>query len=495
MTTQQQPDPVILDPGRRYHFVGIGGIGMSAIAQILLARGFRVSGSDMRGSALLERLRALGVTVAVGHAAEHVLPGDVVVLSDAIKPENPEWRQALAWGLPIFKRADLLGALANSARGLAVSGTHGKTTTSGMLATVLHAAGLDPTCVLGGELSLFGGNARAGGPVTVVEACEAFNSFLDLRPEAAIVTNIEVDHLDFHGTPEHLFNSFRQFLGQIRAVAVLNGDDARLREMAAIPPRTVTYGGEAHRDYRFTDVRLGAETTFTLWRHGVALGTITLQVPGVHNVSNASGAAALALEIGASFADVQRGLAAFPGMHRRFERMGRCGAAAVIDDYAHHPTEIRATLTAARAVFPGTLVALFQPHLYSRTRDLLDEFADALALADCVLIAPIYAAREAPMAGVDAGLLARRLEARPSHPPVMAVSSLAEAVQVLAHAVACPREDAQPATLPRLGNGDVIITMGAGDVDTVAQALVRIEDAREGAAAPPPNIQGQQLSS
>jgi len=465
---------ISLDPSHRYYFIGIGGIGMSAIAQILLARGFRVGGSDMRHSALLEQLMAHGAEIAVGHQADHLRRDDVVVLSDAIKAENPEWRQAVEWGSTIVKRADILGTLTNSARGVAVSGTHGKTTTSGMLATIFLAAGFDPTCVLGGELSVLDGNARPGGTLTLVEACEAYNSFLELHPEAAIITNIEIDHLDFHGTPEHLFASFRTFLGQVREVAVLNGDDARLRAMRGIPPRAVLYGAGTDNDYRYTEVRLGAESVFTLVHGETPLGEVTLRVPGAHNVSNAAGAAALALELGAAFADVQRGLAEFPGMHRRFERMGCCGDAAVIDDYAHHPTEIRATLQAARASFSGTLVALFQPHLFSRTRDLLAEFADALALADAVLIAPIYAAREAPIAGVDAGLLVERLQAIPGHPPVQAVSGLSEAVQVLAHAAGCGIAAAQPAVIPSLRNGDLIITMGAGDVDTVAHQLIAI---------------------
>ena len=469
-----------LDPRRRYHFVGIGGIGMSAIAQILLARGMRVSGSDARASALLERLGTLGAEVAVGHAAAHVQAGDVVVLSDAIKADNPEWRQAQALGVPIIKRADLLGLLVNGSRGVAVSGTHGKTTTSGMLALIFLEAGFDPTCVLGGELTQLGGNARGGGELTLVEACEAYNSFLDLYPEAALITNIEIDHLDFHGTPEHLYESFRQFLRQVRSLAVLNGDDPLLREMASLPPRAVLYGAFETNTYRCTDITTGSEQSFTLWRGTEALGRITLRVPGLHNVSNATGAAALALELGADLAAVQRALYAFPGMHRRFERLGVCGVAAVVDDYAHHPTEIRATLTAARQVFPGRVIACFQPHLYSRTRDLLEEFAAALALADCVLIAPIYAAREQPIPGVDHRLLVERITAQPSTPPVHSLDSLQEAVDILTHAAGCAGGSEHLPAIPELRNGDVIITIGAGDVDSVARAIIRTGDGHAG---------------
>jgi len=465
--------PHSLDPSRRYHFVGIGGIGMSAIAQVLLARGFRVSGSDRQDSPMLDRLRALGAEVWVGHDAVHVRDGDVVVLSDAIKPENPEWRRAAELNLEIVTRADLLGVLANNGRGVAVAGTHGKTTTSGMLALILTEAGMDPTCLLGGELAPLGGNARAGGPLTLVEACEAYESFHSLYPEAAIVTNIEVDHLDHHGTPEHLYESFRQFLRQVRAVAVLNGDDPLLCEMAAIPPRAVQYGMGEGNDYRFADVALGQAPSFTLSAQGRALGRCVLRVPGMHNVSNATGAAALALELGTDFAAVQRALAAFPGMHRRFERVGEINGVALVDDYAHHPTEIRATLAAARGIFPGRIVAVFQPHLYSRTRDMLDEFVEALALADIVLVAPIYAAREAPISGVSHQQLAECIAMLSSALTVHALEECDEAVEILSQALGGESAAGSRFAIPRLGEGDVILTMGAGDIDDVAHALCR----------------------
>lgn len=477
MTTEHSSTGITLDPARRYHFVAIGGIGMSAIAQILLARGMRVSGSDIRPSALLDKLRAAGAEVHLGHDAAHVHPDDVVVLSDAIKPDNPEWRQAVAWSLPVIKRADLLGYLTNTGRGVAVSGTHGKTSTSGMLAMVLTEAGMDPTCILGGELGPLGGNARMGGEMVLVEACEAYNSFLDLYPEAAVVTNIEVDHLDFHGTPEHLYESFRQFLRQVRGVAVLNGDDPLLQTMRALPPRAVTYGQGAENDYRIVGVTPGAEPTFTLLRRGESLGDFTLRVPGLHNVYNAAGAAALALELGADPATVRRGLAAFPGMHRRFERIGTCGAVTVIDDYAHHPTEIRATLTAAKGAFPGRVVALFQPHLFSRTRDLLEDFAQAFSQADIVLIAPIYPAREAPIPGVSHEQLVARIAALTPNKPVVGLTSLEEGVAVFTHAITCASDAAHALPIPLLQNGDVIITIGAGDVDTVAYAITRHDPA------------------
>ncbi len=472
MNTHETTTGFTLDPTRRHHFVAIGGIGMSAIAQILLARGVRVSGSDLHPSPLLEKLAALGAEVHVGHAAAQVHPGDVVILSDAIKADNVERRAAEALRCPLHMRAEVLGWLANTGRGVAVSGTHGKTTTSGMLALILREAGLDPTCILGGELTPLGGNARAGGALTLVEACEAYDSFLDLRPEAALVTNIEADHLDHHGTMEHLLESFRTFLRQTRGVALLNGDDVHLPTMAGLAPRTVFYGTGPGHTWRGVDVRVGRETAFTLLHDDVPVGAFTLQVPGLHNVHNAIGAAALALELGADPAAVIRALAAFPGMHRRFERLGRCGDVAVVDDYAHHPTEIRATLAAVRTVFPGRVVAIFQPHLYSRTRDLLDDFAVAFGAADLVFIAPIYQAREAPIPGVDHALLVSRIAALAPGVPAHALPSLEEGVRILTHAARGAGEGAHAPALPPLGAGDVIITLGAGDVDRLAHALV-----------------------
>ena len=261
--TEHTSMPFELDVTRRYYFVGVGGISMSALALMLHARGMRVGGSDAKDSTLLDQLRVREVPVYVGHDAVHINRDDVLILSDAIKPDNPEWRRALEWGLPIYMRADVLGYLVNAGRGIAVSGTHGKTTTSGMLAQICLQAGMDPTCLLGGELTALGGHLRLGSELMLVEACEAYDSFLALHPEAAIVTNIEVDHLDHHGTPEHLFESFRQFLRQVRELVVLNGDDARLRTMIDLPPRAVTYGAGADNTYRFQDVSLGAEPAFT----------------------------------------------------------------------------------------------------------------------------------------------------------------------------------------------------------------------------------------
>jgi len=467
LTDQPVNSDIELDRHRRYHFVGVGGIGMSALASILLGRGFTVSGSDSQGSSILERLTAEGAQIAVGHAAENVHAGDIVVLSDAIKPDNPEWLRANELGLTIIKRADVLAAVTNAGRGLAVSGTHGKTTTSGMLTMILLEATANPTCVLGGEMTALQGNARNGGDLTVVEACEAYNSFIQLYPEAAIVTNIEVDHLDFHMTAENLYGSFRRFLRQVRSFAVINGDDPVLRTMTGLAPRCVTYGAGEVNDYRFTEVSLAGGSTFTLTKDGEKLGVIELIVPGLHNVSNATAAAALAFELGIEFKYIQAGLAKFPGMKRRFERLGTINGVAIIDDYAHHPTEISAMLAAARNAFSGKIVVIFQPHLYSRTRDLLHEFTQALAGADLVVLVPIYAAREKPMDGISHESLAESID---SDVHVITLYDKDSIVSIFRSAFS--REILGP--VPYLQEGDAIIFVGAGDINQVGIALVAV---------------------
>lgn len=451
---------------KHYHFIAIGGIGMSALAQILLARGFRVSGCDMKDSDMMKHLHNAGAEVMLQHDPAHLQPGDVVICSDAVKADNSELMQARQMGLQIFKRADLLGALTNNAHGIAVSGTHGKTTTSGMLASILIEAGMNPTCILGGELPLLQSNARVGGDMVLVEACEAFNSFLDLFPEVALVTNIEADHLDHHGTAENLYNSFRQFLRQVKKLAVINGDDKLLLSMRGLSPRTVTYGFEAGNDYQICAVENGANASFRLQHAGDDSAQFSLQVPGLHNVSNAAGAAALALEIGAELSAVQRGLTNFPGMHRRFEMIGIEDGITVVDDYAHHPTEVRAALAAARAAYDGRIIAIFQPHLYSRTRDFLAEFARSFKDADYLLLAPIYGARELPLPGISHQLLAD--EARQVMPAgrVIALSSLEEAAAIIGNVNSACAADIN------LSAGDLVITLGAGDVDRAAWEII-----------------------
>lgn len=469
--SEQRATLLASDRKHRYHFIAIGGIGMSALAQILLARGYKISGCDMKDSAILHRLAAAGAEVTIGHDPEHLQSGDIVICSDAVKADNCELMHAREMGLTIYKRADLLGALTNESHGIAVSGTHGKTTSSGMLATILIEADMEPTCVLGGELPQLQSNACNGGELVLVEACEAYDSFLDLYPEAALITNIEVDHLDHHGTPEHVYDSFRQFLRQVKAFAVINGDDQLLNSMREIPPRAVSFGLQAGNDYRICEVENGANPTFTLQCPGGKAVKISLRVPGLHNISNAAGAAALSLEIGADIAAVQRGLANFPGMHRRFEIIGAKAGITIVDDYAHHPTEVRATLAAARAAFNGRIIAIFQPHLYSRTRDFLADFAQAFIDADYLMVAPIYGARELPVPGISHELLVAQAQQFMPAEKVISLASLHEAVDIIINSYLMRDKMVEPGNVP-LSSGDLIITLGAGDVDIVAREII-----------------------
>ncbi|MEI6519011.1 MAG: UDP-N-acetylmuramate--L-alanine ligase [bacterium] len=464
---------LVLNTDMLYHFVGIGGIGMSALAKILLSRGYRVSGTDSKYNPLMDDLAAAGATVSAPHNPNMITAGCTLIVSDAIKKNNPELLRAQELQLPIFSRAELMGAIVNAGHGLAVSGTHGKTTTSGMLSLILLRAGSDPTCVLGGVLKDMGSNARAGGELTVVEACEAYNSFLSLRPFASIVTNIEVDHLDFHGTPQHLFDSFRSFLTSTTGFAVLNGDDAHCLTMLDNAPRTILFGTGENADYRITDIQLSAETSYTLVTPTGKKIKIALQVPGIHNIYNSAAAAAMALEIGTPATAVVQGLADFTGMGRRFDRLGNINGIAIVDDYAHHPTEVKAALAAARASFDGKIIAVFQPHLFSRTRDQAADFAKSFNDADLLVLIPIYPAREEQMPGITSAWLGE-LVAAAGGPPVVVAESLEDGYQMLLNAA-----KGIEGKLPVLRSNDLVITIGAGDVDSIAHQLAGYEKETE----------------
>jgi len=460
------------------HFIGIGGIGMSAIAQVLLARGECVSGSDLVASPVTQRLQGLGARVSIGHDAGAAEGADRVVVSDAIRPDNPELARAREQGIAVVRRSQVLGEIMSlsprgrdggpgeagaqprGGRGIAVAGTHGKTTTSGMIALMLERAGLDPTALLGGDLPAFGGNARVGGgDLIVAEACEAYNSFLDLDPEIAVITNVEADHLDVHGTLRALQARFREFLGRIRpgGRAVLNADDALLSGWAReLGDGAVTFGVESQADYAAREIEAeGLAVAFEAVERGRALGRVRVGAPGRHNAANAICAIAAAMEAGAPFSAAEA-LAEFHGMKRRFEVVAETGGITVVDDYAHHPTEIRATLATARPLCGGRLIAVFQPHLFSRTQLLLDGFARAFDDADRVIVTEIYPAREDPIPGVTGELLARRLrEAAPG-----------KEVDFIA-----PKHRIAEALAPHLRPGDWVLTLGAGPVDSVAEDL------------------------
>ncbi|MCC7125940.1 MAG: UDP-N-acetylmuramate--L-alanine ligase, partial [Acidobacteria bacterium] len=386
----------MLGKTRRIHFVGIGGIGMSGIAELLANLGYVVSGSDAKRSEVTDRLEALGVTVHVGHAAAHVGDADVVVYSSAVKDDNPEIAQARARRVPVIPRAEMLAELMRLRFGIAVAGAHGKTSTTSMIALVLERAGLDPTAVIGGRLSAFGSNARLGrGECMVVEADESDRSFLKLSPSIAVMTNIDREHMEAYGSYADLQQAFADFANKVPfyGAVVACADDGPLGEvLPKLTRRVITYGIDAaDAEVRATNVRLegfGARCEVSrraVDGHTTSLGTLVLQVPGRHSVLNALAAVAVGLELDVPLARIAAALGEFKGAERRFQHLGTVRGVTVVDDYGHHPTEIAAVLDAARASQPSRVVLAFQPHRYTRTRDLLQEFADTLAQADEVL--------------------------------------------------------------------------------------------------------------
>ncbi len=437
------------------HFVGIGGIGMSGIAEILADRGFAVSGCDLKSSATTGLLSGRGIPVSIGHHPSH-LPGvDLVVVTAAVRGRNAEIDAARAQGIPVMKRKEVLGAIANEKRAVGVSGTHGKTTTSAMIAVVLEEAGLDPTVIVGGMLRNFASNAKSGkGDFIVVEADEYDRSFHELHPEVAVVTNIEPDHLEYFGSFEAIEEAFQRFVEGIRPGGAVIGcvdEPVVAALLEETQQRVVRYGLLESADLRAINITFDERgSNFEV----PGVGRFRLFVPGEHNVRNALAAIAVARELGIDRAIIAAALAKFLGVDRRFQILGHYAGAIIVDDYAHHPTEIRATLTAARRGYPNRrIVALFQPHLYSRTRDFAREFGESLRMADVALVAPIYAAREQPMEGITSRLIA----------------DATEGVEFL------ERSNAQIVVelRRRLQPNDLFITMGAGDVHEISEALVR----------------------
>jgi UDP-N-acetylmuramate--alanine ligase len=390
-----------------------------------------------------------------------------VVVSAAVKKDNPEWVAAREKGLPVYTRSEMLGRLMDSFdRSIAVSGTHGKTTTTGMIATMLYHAGLDPSVMIGGDLPALGGNGRLGkSGVFVVEACEAYDSFLDLRPRYAVITNIEADHLDYYGDLANVLRSFRKFLGQVSRKAIVCGHDQNLKtlweDQEGLPP-AITYGMNPESALRATEIALeGLCPSYAAEYQGERLGTVTLSVPGVHNIANSLAAVAVGLELGLPFSVISEGLGHFTGTGRRFERLGTAPSGAlVIDDYAHHPTEIRATLAAARGAYPDSrIIAVFQPHLPSRTSDFKEQFAESFTDADHVFLTDIYLAREQPIEGVTgAGLAALTADRRG-----------AEYVGYIQDKSAIPQRLAEFTQA-----GDVVLTLGAGDIRSVGEQFLTL---------------------
>jgi UDP-N-acetylmuramate--alanine ligase len=462
---------------RRVHFVGIGGAGMSGIAEVLCTLGYEVSGSDNADNATTRRLAKLGARVLRGHAAANVLGADCIVVSSAIKPDNPELMEARAQRIPIVPRAEMLAELMRFRRGIAVAGTHGKTTTTSLTASVLGEGGLDPTFVIGGQLLAAGANAKLGqGQWLVAEADESDGSFLRLNPLVAIVTNIDADHLENYGGDfARVQAAFVEFLHRLPfyGLAVLRIDDAEVAKLAASVPRHVTtYGLSPEADVRAENVRQsGAAMRFVLCLPDGSRTEAELALPGLHNVLNALAAAAVGWQLGVAPENIANAFRGFAGIGRRFNmlanaKLPRGGTATLVDDYGHHPRELAAVFAAARGGWPDRrLVVAFQPHRYSRTRDLFDDFAAVLSEVDALVLTEVYPAGEAPIAGADAKSLARAIRTRGRVDPVV-VNAAAELAAVLPDV---------------LQDGDLVLLMGAGDIGAAAQLLAANGFAGEGA--------------
>ena len=454
------------------HFVGVGGIGMSGIAEVLLNMGFRVSGSDLRRSDVTARLESLGAKIYEGHAAEHVSGAHVVVRSTAVRGDNPEVLEARRRSIPVIPRAEMLGELMRlKPHTVAVAGSHGKTTTTSMVATVLANAGLDPTVVVGGVVGAMGSNARLGkSDLMVVEADESDRSFLMLSPTFAVVTNIDREHMDHYSDMDDVRKSFADFGNKVPfyGASVLCLDDPHVQ--AVIPEvvrRRITYGLSAQADIAAREVRYDKQfgSIYQARLMGEPVGEVSLRVPGLHNIYNSLAAIAIGLELEVPFETITKALSEFTGVNRRFQFKGEAGGVIVVDDYGHHPTEIRATLVAAKLGSAGRrMVVLFQPHRYTRTQDLMDEFARSFNNADVLMVTDIYAASEDPIEGVSG-------------------ESLVEAVTRFGHKDARHAgsvEEATRALLEEVRENDMVITLGAGNVYRAGEKLVELLKGREG---------------
>jgi UDP-N-acetylmuramate--alanine ligase len=454
------------------HFIGIGGIGMSGIAEILLNLGMQVSGSDLRRSPVTDRLAQLGATVFEGHAAENIAGATVVVTSSAVSPQNPEVQAAHARKIPVIQRAEMLAELMRLKYGIAIAGMHGKTTTTSMVAAVLAAGGLDPTIVVGGRVDALGSNARLGSShFLVAEADESDRSFLKLSPIRALVTNLDREHMDCYRDMDDVERAFLEFMDRVPFYGAVTAciDNPQLRAILPRARRRVfTYGAAAEADFRLEMLegaqRAATGGSFSQFQVRVAeelLGPFELHVPGRHNVLNATAAVAIARQLDVTPDRIAEGLRSFRGVDRRFQQRGVAGGITVVDDYGHHPTEIRATLAAARECRPRKLHVVFQPHRYTRTRDLLEEFGEAFTSADTVVVLPIYAASEEPIPGITAEHLAERVANHREGPRVRFAPDFAAALQAVT-------EEAR--------EGDLVLTLGAGSVSQLApQILAAIE--------------------
>lgn len=449
-------DTSVLQRVKRVHFIGIGGSGMSALAGILHAEGYQLTGSDNNESDTLARIRSLGIPVQMGHRAENIAGAELVVYTAAVHADNPEIRAAKENGVPLCSRAQLLGLLSlRYPQTLAVSGTHGKTTTTSMLTQILYMAGKDPTAVIGGKLPFIGGSSREGkSDLMVCEACEFQDSFLTLHPAVSVILNIDNDHLEYFKSMQNLIAHFGMFASQTTRALVYNGGDANTRlAVEKIPLAKTTFGLDDGSDYFPADIHVADHRiVFDVMRRGVRAACVTLHIPGRHNILNALAAFAAASLAGVADADIERALCAFTGAQRRFERLGTTPAGAVVaDDYAHHPTELAATLRAAGELGYKAVWAVFQPFTFSRTAMLLDEFAAALRLADHVVLAPIMGSREVNTYGIRSEDLAAKL---PGSVCLPTFEEIADYIRANA------------------GAGDLVLTMGCGDIYKAAKLML-----------------------
>ncbi|HTI18403.1 MAG TPA: UDP-N-acetylmuramate--L-alanine ligase [Trinickia sp.] len=454
---------------KHIHFVGIGGAGMSGIAEVLATLGYHVSGSDLAKSAATERLASLGVRIAIGHDPSHMEGADAVVVSTAVRGDNPEVLAARRLRVPIVPRAVMLAELMRLKQGIAIAGTHGKTTTTSLVASVLAAGGLDPTFVIGGRLTSAGANARLGtGDFIVAEADESDASFLNLLPVIEVVTNIDADHMDTYGHDfARLKQAFIEFTQRLPfyGIAVLCVDDPNVREILPFVSKPIIrYGFAADAQVRGVNVMArDGKMYFTAMREDAPALDIVLNMPGTHNVQNALAAIAIATELEVADADIQRALAEFKGVGRRFQRYGEVaipagGSYTLIDDYGHHPVEMEATINAARGAFPDRrLVLAFQPHRYTRTRDCFEDFVSVLSRVDALVLTDVYSAGEAPIVAADGRALSRAIRVAGKVEPVFVDAA----------------DDVPQALAALVRNGDVVITMGAGSIGAVPARLVQ----------------------
>ena len=441
---------------RRLHFVGAGGVGMSGLAEILLlSTPLEISGCDVSRSENTDRLTKLGARIAYGHDPVHVAGADLLVVSSAVQESNPEVAAAREKGIPVIRRAEMLAEIMRLKQGVAIAGTHGKTTTTSLTGMVLTEAGFDPTIVVGGQVRILGTNARLGkGDFLVAEADEYDRSFLELTPVVAVITNVEADHLDCYRDLADILDAFATFANRVPFYGAVIAciDDAGVRELIPrVKRRVVTYGESPEANLRAREIRLEATgTSFDVWEGETwLLGSVRLRLPGRHNVANALAAIAVGRELSIPFPTIAHAIAEFTGVIRRFETKGERGGVLVVDDYAHHPTEIAATLASARQVYPERrLVALFQPHLYSRTRDFAEDFGRSLTACDLAIVTDVYPSREKPIPGVT-GRLVADAASRAGQSNVVYVAEKKDVAGILAG---------------RLRTGDLLVTMGAGDV-------------------------------